>query len=185
MVDHSIESVSHDSDQHVQESDLGDDSRRNEEHVAKRGIYVILEAIHVEFSEHEKVLVDDWVNHEKLEDWLDDSAIIARICIQLKHVRRNADVDQDDRNDEANVSDISDRFCDQCDVKRRVVEKSQPIKYSFDSLANNNEGADVSLLNLDRFIKFKTVRDHDPNCSKVLEQVDPIVRRKKVPLFIL
>ena len=146
---------------------------------------MILEAIHVEFSEHEKVLADDWVNEEIPEDWLHNSAIVARIRVQLKHVRRNADVDQDDRNDEANVSDISDRFCDQCDVKRRVVEKSQPIKYSFDSLTNNNESADVSLLNLDRFVKFKTVRDHDPKCSKVLEQVYPIIRRKKVPLFVL
>ena len=123
---------------------------------------MILEAIHVEFSEHEKILVDDWVNEERIEDWRDDSSIIARICVQLKHVRRNADVDQDDGNDEADVADIRDRFCDQCDVKRRIVEQSQPVKYGFDSLAKNNEGTDVSLLNMIWSSKLESIQDYDP-----------------------
>lgn len=123
---------------------------------------MILEAIHVEFSEHEKVLADDWVNEEIPEDWLHNSAIFARIRVQLKHVRRNADVDQDDGNDEADVADIRDRFCDQCDVERRVVEQSQPVKYSFDSLAKNNKGTDVSLLNMNWCRKLKYIQDHDP-----------------------
>lgn len=123
---------------------------------------MIFESIHVEFSEHEKVLADDWVNEEIPEDCLHNSAIIARIRVQLKHIRRNADVDQDDGNDEADVADIRDRFCDQCDVKRRVVEQSQPVKYSFDSLAKNNEGTDISLLNRNWFIKLKSIQEHDP-----------------------
>ena len=123
---------------------------------------MILEAIHVEFSEHEKVLADDWVNEEIPEDWLHNSAIVARIRVQLKHVRRNADVDQDDGNDEADVADIRDRFCDQCDVKRRIVEQSQPVKYGFDSLAKNNEGTDVSLLNMIWSSKLESIQDYDP-----------------------
>ena len=123
---------------------------------------MILESIHVEFSEHEKVLIDDWVNQETLEDWLNDSAIVSRIRVQLKHVRRNTNVNQDDGNDEADVADIRDRFCNQCDVERRVVEQSQPVKHSFASLANNYEGADVSLLNEFWSLKLKCIQDNDP-----------------------
>ena len=81
-----------------------------------------LEAVHVEFSKHEQVLIDDGVDEELFKDRLDDRTIIPFLRVQLKHVHGQANVDQDNDNDGANVSNVADRLGDQGHVKRRVVK---------------------------------------------------------------
>ena len=105
----------------------------------------MLEAVHVELSKHEQVLVDDGVDEELVEDRLDDRTIIPLIRVQLKHEHGQANVDQDNDNNEANVSNVADCLCDQGHIERRVVEESQPVEHSLDPLAKNHKRADGSL----------------------------------------
>ena len=124
MVDDFVESVSHDRDQHVQERDLRDECRENEQDVALCCVGVHFEAIHVEFSEHEQVLVKDWVDEEVVEDRRHDGCIFTscQVGIEIQHVQSGANVDQDDDDDPGYVSNVSDRLQDECHIERCIVE---------------------------------------------------------------
>ena len=56
--DNPFKSVSHDSYEHVEEGDLRDERRGNEYKVAEDQVCMVLEAVHVELTEHQQVLVE-------------------------------------------------------------------------------------------------------------------------------
>ena len=50
---HSVEGITHDSNQHIKESDLREESRDDEDSVANAQIYIALKSFHVEFAERQ------------------------------------------------------------------------------------------------------------------------------------
>ena len=50
VLDNASESITHYSDEHVEEGELGDDSCRQEEDVAQGHLWMVIEAIHCELS---------------------------------------------------------------------------------------------------------------------------------------
>ena len=81
--DHSIKGVPHDGDQHVKESDLRDEGGTQEDHVAHSIIDMVLEALRVELTKHQQVLVERCVDDWKTECGLNDVALLAKADIQL------------------------------------------------------------------------------------------------------
>ena len=120
-----------------------------------------------------------------LKDWCDDSAVFTLVRIQLKHVHGHADVDQDNEDNQPNVSNVGDCFSNERHVERSVVEESEPVEHGFDTLANNDKGTNISLLNLTRQMQFEDIHTDDPQCAEILEQVDPIVWRRHVLAWAL
>jgi len=60
---------------------------------------MLLKPIHVEFAEHEQVLIEEWVEQEEIENWSDNAILFAPIGIQLQHVHRRANVKEYDADD--------------------------------------------------------------------------------------
>ena len=56
--DDPVKRVSHDGYEHVQEGDLSDERRSKEDQVTEDEICMALEAVHVELTEHQQVLVE-------------------------------------------------------------------------------------------------------------------------------
>ena len=75
-------SISHDRNKHVQESDLGWESRDEEEKVAKGHLRMIVKAIHCEFTQGEHILVVKGVKSEMAGD-RSDNVIISALLVQL------------------------------------------------------------------------------------------------------
>lgn len=51
VLDNTTEGIAHDSDEHVQEGDLGEEGREREEQVDKTHLWMIIKAIHSELSQ--------------------------------------------------------------------------------------------------------------------------------------
>ena len=143
LLNHPIEGIAHDSDKHVQERDLHDERREEEQEEAERGVSMALEAVHAELTEHQKVLAEDRVNQEVVEDRFDDG-IVRALRVQLQHVCRTTRVSDHDTNDHHKVADIGHRPQDQGHVKRSRIEQSQPINDRLHALTEEDKAAQVS-----------------------------------------
>ena len=100
---HSVVGISHDRNEHIEESDLGEESRDDEDPVADGGIVIVFKTIHVEFAEDQQVLIYRGVDYELIEDGLDDDAFIVHEGIELDHVHCTSRVDQYDDQDDHEV----------------------------------------------------------------------------------
>ena len=102
---------------------------------------MVLEAVHVELTKHQQVLVESWVDDENIEDGRDDVSFCFPWVVQLEHEHGTADVDQDDGNDQANGPDVCNRPLNQGHVKRGIVEQPEPVEHGFDCLTDDDKHA--------------------------------------------
>ena len=102
---------------------------------------MVLEAVLVEITEHQKVLIESWVNDEYIEGRWDYVAFCAHWGIQLQHEHGTTNVDQNYCNDQANVPDVWYSPLNQGHIERGIVEKPEPVEHGFDSLTNDDKNA--------------------------------------------
>ena len=143
LLNHPVEGIAHDGDKHVQECDLHDKRREEEQEEAESGVGMALEAAHAELSEHQKILAEDRVNQEVVEDRFDDG-IIRALGVQLQHVSRTTRVSDHDSDNQHEIANIGHCSQDQGHVKRSRVEQSQPVNDRLHALTEENEAAQVS-----------------------------------------
>ena len=83
---------------------------------------MVLEAFHVELSEHQQILVESGVNDVEVEDRFDDVVFCILFAIQLQHEHSTANVDQDDGNDQSDVPDVFYCSLDQSHIEGCTIE---------------------------------------------------------------
>ena len=138
---HSVVGVSHNCDQHVEEGDLGEEGRGYEDSVADDCIEISFESIHVEFAEHQHVLVQRGVNQKFTEDWRDDDTFFVEEGIQLQHVHGTSKVNQEDEKDYTECFHVGQRLRNQCNVERRAVEGFKQLEDGPESMTQKDKDA--------------------------------------------
>ena len=165
LFDHFIKRVSHDGNEHVQESKLRNQYCQDEESIAKEWIGMPNEALNVVLSNHEFELTQSWVKHEVLEDGLHDDIFFAADYIKLQHVHRIANVDQQDHHDQREVSNVAECLYYERHEEWCFVKQPKPVNDGFDSLKDKHTHAQDSFISHTHTSVLGQIGNHNPDCS--------------------
>ena len=161
MLNNLVERVRHDGNEHVENRDLRNESRKDEDCVAQTRIRMIVKSIDVELTENEQVLIEHCVNHEVIKDGVDDVVVSLRTIVELEHIDGNADVKEKGSLDDKEVTDVYHSLNNQRYVECSLSKESQPVNDNLDTLCEYDEDDDISLESHTRAIESSHVSAHD------------------------
>ena len=118
------EGVSHDSDEHIEEGDLRNEGRADEDDPRQYILALLTVVVRVKFSQTQHVLIHDHVEEV-------DSEVIAVDLFSSTLAQNEQDVakgEEDEDEEDHEVADVDHGLPDESDIERGTLEQTHPVE---------------------------------------------------------